>query len=109
MVIIIYGHRLSDKFKVMYGFIAMTVLIIVLPLVGHFFPSPSSKFYGCFVILTIFGAFNGMVQGQVFGLGGILPAKYMGSIMLGNGLSGILMTLLRMLFVLTIPDSSLYF
>lgn len=30
-----------------------------------------------------FGIINGTVQGQVFGLGGMLPGKYIGLIMFG--------------------------
>jgi hypothetical protein len=48
------------------------------------------------------------MSAQVFGLGGILPPKYMGVIMFGNGVSGIMMNVLRLIFVISLPDSSLY-
>jgi hypothetical protein len=38
---------------------------------------------------------GGIVQGSVFGLGGMLPGKYMGAVMFGNGLSGISLNILR--------------
>lgn len=44
----------------------------------------------------------------MFGLGGILPFKYMGSIMLGNGISGIACNVLRLIFVIALPDDTLY-
>lgn len=86
----------------------MGVICLLLPVMAHFLGSPDTEFYGCLLVLLIFGGFNGMVQAQVFGLGGILPGQYMGAIMFGNGLSGISTNLLRMAFTAAIPDSSLY-
>ena len=51
----------------------------------------------------VFGVFNGMVQGSVFGLAGVLPGKYMGAVMFGNGVSGVGCNLLRLIFVASFP------
>lgn len=104
----IWGYKLSDRFKIQYGFIGLAIIILLLPLLAHFLGSTTAKYYSCFITLFVFGAFNGMVQASVFGLGGVLPGKYMGAIMFGNGISGISMNLLRIIFILTLPDDSLY-
>jgi hypothetical protein len=44
------------------------------------------------------------MQSSIFGLGGILPGKYMGAIMFGNGLSGIFISLIRGICLLFIPS-----
>ena len=38
----------------------------------------------------------------------MLPGKYMGAIMFGNGISGIAMNVLRIIFILIMPEDSLY-
>ena len=106
--IIVYGYKLSDKTKIQHGFVGLTVIILLLPILAHYLATPGAKFISCFAALLVFGAINGMVQAQVFGLGGIMPGQYMGAIMFGNGISGIAMNLLRMVFVIALPDSSLY-
>jgi hypothetical protein len=84
------------------------LLTLSLPFAAHYAGSPKQKFVVCFLILNVFGFLNGCVQGQVFGLGGILPGKYMGSIMFGNGLSGIACNVLRMILNATMDAGSLY-
>ena len=50
-----------------------------------------------------------MVMGTVFGLAGIIPdPKYMGAVMVGNGVAGIASNLLRVVFVATFPDGTLF-
>jgi len=108
LVVIIYGHKLSNRFKIQYMFAGAGMIMLALPIAARFLPSPASKFYSCFFLLMCFGVINGAVQGQVFGLGGLLPGKYMGSIMFGNGLSGIIMNLLRIIFILFLGEGTLY-
>lgn len=108
LVVILYGHKLSNRVKIQFAFYAACVIILALPLMAHFLPTAQIKFVSCFILLMCFGVINGAVQGQVFGLGGLLPGKYMGSIMFGNGLSGISMNVLRVIFISTLPADSLY-
>lgn len=108
IVVILYGHKISNRVKIQFAFYAACVIILALPLMAHFLPTAQIKFVSCFILLMCFGIINGALQGQVFGLGGLLPGKYMGSIMFGNGLSGISMNVLRVIFIATLPADSLY-
>jgi len=105
---VVYGYKFSDRFKVQYAFFTGTLLILSLPLLAHFLGSASQSFWSCFVVLLAFGIVNGVVQAQVFGLAGILPGKYIGAVMFGNGLSGIGANLLRLIFVIALPSDTLY-
>ena len=57
-------------------------------------------------ILFLFGLVGGVVQASTFALGGILPGKYMGAIMFGQGISGISINLVRAICLIVIPDNS---
>lgn len=105
---VVYGYKLSDQFKIEKTFYTNTLLTLSLPLLAHFLSSAAASFWSCFFVLLNFGIVNGVVQGQVFGLASLLPGKYMGAVMVGNGLSGIFMNTLRLIFVLILPSDSLY-
>jgi hypothetical protein len=55
--------------------------------------------------MILFGIISGFVTAAVFGLAGMLPPKYVGAVMLGNGLSGILMSALRAIFLAALPSN----
>lgn len=80
----------------------ISVLMIVLPLVANAL-DPGASFGASLGILIVFGALGGIVQGSVFGLAGMLPGKYMGAVMLGNGLSGISLNILRAITIGIFP------
>jgi hypothetical protein len=101
---IVQGYKYTDRFKVQYAFYVGSVLIFSLPLLAHFLGSPAASFWSCFGVLLLFGIVNGCVQGQVFGLASVLPGKYIGSVMFGQGVSGIAMNSLRLVFVIFLGD-----
>lgn len=105
VIMIVYGHHLSNRFKVQVGFFVAALLTISLPFLAHMNEDPGSAFWSCFTILLMFGVVNGMIQGQVFGLASILPEKYMGAVMLGNGYSGITMNVLKAILMVILPGT----
>ena len=70
---IVQGYKFSDRFKVQYAFYFAAVLTLMLVPLAHFLPTPADAFWSCFFVLLVFGIVNGCVQGQVFGLAGVLP------------------------------------
>lgn len=98
----IYGHRYSFILRISGGYLAIAVLMLILPLVTNAL-EPGPAFAADLCILVVFGVFGGIVQASTFALGGILPGKYMGAIMLGNGLSGISLNVVRIICLVAIP------
>lgn len=62
MFIILYGHRISNRVKLQFSFFIAAAIIFTLPLLAHFLPNPTVKFYSCFCLLCGFGVINGAVQ-----------------------------------------------
>lgn len=79
------------------------VLIMILPFIVRYSGSPSLGFGLCITTLLIFGIFAGILQASTFAYSGMLPPKYMGAIMFGNGVSGIIIGLLRALCLIIFP------
>lgn len=63
VVMIVYGHHLSNQFKVQVGFLLAAALIISLPFLAHGNSDPGTAFWSCFAVLLFFGVVNGMIQG----------------------------------------------
>ena len=96
-------------------FLISATITVLLPFTANASSDPSTSFWACFGLLFIFGAVNGMAQGSVYGLAGILPGEYTGAVMFGNGISGVATNGLGMLFLAINPgvdnlySNSLYF
>jgi Nucleoside transporter len=98
----IYGHKLPYVTRIAGGYLIIGALMIVLPLVTNALESGAA--FGVVIsILVVFGVVGGIVQASTFAMGGMLPGKYMGGIMLGQGLSGIILNLCRILTLIIIP------
>jgi len=83
----IYGPRYTYTRRLFPGFIICAILTLSLGFGGNV--GGKAGFWICGVILFIFGWFSGINQGTVFAMAGGMPFKYMGAVMLGNGLAGI--------------------
>jgi hypothetical protein len=68
----LYGQNISYVTKIGGGFLAMSVIMIALPLCANFL-EPGPGFGTCMALLLIFGAIGGVVQGSVFALAGMFP------------------------------------
>lgn len=105
---ILYGNKVSYTVKLITGFIIESILMISLPLTAEYAvhgDNDSTAFYLCIILLLIFGIISGFVQNTIFGLAGMLPPKYMGAVMFGNGLSGITCNLINCITLVAFPDN----
>ena len=56
------------------------------------------------VLIFIMGTFNAICQTSVFGLAGTLPSQYMNLVMVGNGLAGVLVSILRLVCIASFSE-----
>jgi len=101
----IYGNKYPFVWRISGGYLVIAVLMIVLPLITNALTS-GGAFAADISILLIFGVFGGIVQSSTFALSGMLPPKYMGAVMFGQGISGIALNLCRAICLLAIPNNS---
>ena len=62
--------------------------------------------YILMVNIIINGAANAFVQGGLFGYASIFPSKYMGSMMIGQGLSGFILNSVKILMLAVFPPDN---
>lgn len=101
----IYGHKYSYVLKISGGYLITSVLMVIIPLVTQALDA-GPAFAADISILVVFGLIGGVIQSSTFALGGMLPPKYMGAIMFGQGISGITINLVRAICLLAIPDDA---
>ena len=99
----IFGGRLSLVARISGLYIVVAILMIMLPLITE---HVGDAFSIDVVILSLFGMAAGVIQASTFAVGGMLPGRYMGALMLGVGFSGIILNLLRAISLLAIPGDS---
>ena len=86
------------------GFFIISILMIVLPLTTNAL-DPDPAWAADLIILVIFGFFGGIVQSSSYGIASMLPPKYMGAVMFGNGFSGIILNVVRAITIVAFPST----
>ena len=61
IIMILIGHKFSNKFKVPTMYITGAILVLSLPFLTHYIPSVAAKFWVVFFVLLIYGPVNGIV------------------------------------------------
>lgn len=79
-----------------------------MPLSAEFIVDFNVTFWVLIGELALFSMCLGIMQSSTFGLGGVLPGKYMGAIMMGNGYAAIFMNALRAICLLSIPEHQIF-
>jgi NADH:ubiquinone oxidoreductase subunit 6 (subunit J) len=85
-------------------FFIIAVFMIALPMTAEYVPNKNMTFWIILLEICMFYLALGVMQSSIFALGGILPGKYMGAIMMGNGFSAIFISLVRGICLLFMPS-----
>jgi hypothetical protein len=101
--VIIYGGRYSFTSRIVITFMLSAVVLITIPILAHL--GGGLGFWTTFLVLFLFGIVTGVCQASVFSLAGGLPFKYMGAVMLGQGIAGIASNIFRALSLIIWPVS----
>jgi phosphatidylglycerophosphate synthase len=69
------------------------IVMVLIPIIANI--GGKIGYWSWFAILMIFGLISGIGIASVFSLAGGLPPKYMGAVVLGNGITGFVVNVLR--------------
>ncbi|CAI2366910.1 unnamed protein product [Moneuplotes crassus] len=93
---------LSLKIRLVASLMFILTMLFVLPLVSNFVTEPLAWILVILIIICV-GIANAFAQSGIFGFAGMLPEKYIGAVMFGNGLSGIVMNVFRIITLAIFP------
>ena len=77
--------------------------MLILPFIANI--GGSTAYWSCFFVLILLGALQGTTQGTVFTMAAAFPFKYIGAVMVGNGIAGIGSNLFRAATLIAFPSS----
>ena len=77
--------------------------MLILPFIANI--GGSTAYWSCFIVLIFLGALQGTTQGTVFTMAAAFPFKYIGAVMVGNGIAGIGSNLFRGATLVAFPAS----
>lgn len=88
--------------KQVIGCTGIIICFIATPVLAQFLNEKTGWILvlGCIMIM---GISTSIFQNGIFGFAGILPSKYISALMVGNGVSGILLVAFRAFTVVTLP------
>jgi equilibrative nucleoside transporter 1/2/3 len=96
--VVLYGPRLPFKWRIVPGFLAFIVILIVMVLVRNFWLAVG--------LAGAIGFCDAIVQGSIYGLSGQFHPRFVGAVMSGNGVAGTIITLLRVFTKIIIPENA---
>lgn len=96
-VVSIVAGKLSYNFKIGVMYLFTAVLTIILPFWPYMLKDEGVAFWICIVNLLMFGLCVSFLQASGFGFSGVLPGKYIGIFMVGQGVSGVGMNVIRLI------------
>lgn len=102
---IAYGHKFSFNMRIVVSYIIIACILIMTPIIVELAPGLSGFLIIC-LLTILMGSANAVGQTSIFGLAGTMPDKYTGAVMLGNGLSGLSIALIRLICLFTFPQNS---
>lgn len=106
-----WGRSYSFATRIVGSFICFLVTMIAVPVADLAMGENKEKsnevlFYGTCGLLLITGIADAIVQGSMYGLAGLFPPLYRQSIQNGNGVAGLVVSLLRVLTKASVPDDT---
>lgn len=101
-----FGKKIPIIYRILVPYFVIVFVLLAVPIMG-FAGIENHRTLGLaltLVLVVLTGVASSVLQGSLFGFGGMFPPKYMTALMSGNGVAGFLVSLLRVLTKATIES-----
>ena len=102
---IMYGHHFTYNKRIVTSYVSNAIILALTPLIVTLCSEDTGFVIIC-ILTVIGGAFIAIGQPSTFSLTGTLPDKYTNGVMFGNGISGLIVTCLRLICLGIFPENS---
>ena len=99
------SNKISFNVRLYASFVVILVWSVSMPFITEYIGGRSG-WWILMISIVINGAANSFVQGGLFGYASIFPSKYMGSMMIGQGLSGFILNFIKILTLIILPPDN---
>ena len=90
--------------KVVPAYLAFLVILVAIPVLGFIGIHGNLGFVITLIFVFVTAAFTAILQGGIFGFAGMLSPLYIQAVMLGNGVAGIVTSVIRVITKVTIES-----
>jgi hypothetical protein len=102
--VIIVGQKYSFTLRIVSAFLIQALLLVIIPFLANI--GGTVGYWSVFAILFLLGLIGGIGGSSMFSMAGGLPPKYMGVMFLGQGITGILINILRAITLISWPSGN---
>lgn len=110
LFILAYAHKSTSFVRINVGFVLFVLALVVVPLMDVWYVKGRVGIYGGFYVavgaVAVSGVGDALVQGSIIGAAGEMPERYMQAVVAGTGVSGVLVSLLRLLTKAIYPQDA---
>ncbi|KAL8157112.1 equilibrative nucleotide transporter 1 [Apium graveolens] len=110
LFILAYAHKSTSFVRINAGFVMFVLALVVVPLMDvGYVKGRVGVFEGFYVAVgavAVCGIGDALVQGSIIGAAGEMPERYMQAVVAGTGVSGVLVSLLRLLTKAIYPQDA---
>ncbi|KAG2386256.1 hypothetical protein C9374_002702 [Naegleria lovaniensis] len=101
--------KLSPKipmaWKMYPSFVVTLLVLIAVPILGYSGVNGTPGFVVTILLIVLSALCTAVLQGNIFGMSGMLPSSYITAVMSGNGVAGVACSFLRIVTKLTIEQN----
>jgi hypothetical protein len=102
-LLVFFGNKFSYKVQLFASLVISAIALVLLPVVVYFFSGISGFLVTSFIILFQ-GFANAVLLSSFYGIASFLPFKYIIAFSTGQGLSGIIMNVIRYIVIFAFGD-----
>ncbi|KAL0481470.1 equilibrative nucleoside transporter [Acrasis kona] len=95
IILVLVGRRIPMLLKTIPSYICLFLILIAVPVLGFAGVNTNAGFYITLTLVCLLGISSSILQGGIFGLAGMLPSTITQAVMSGNGLSAVVVILIR--------------
>eukprot|EP00026_Physarum_polycephalum_P009152 Phypoly_transcript_09264.p1 GENE.Phypoly_transcript_09264~~Phypoly_transcript_09264.p1 ORF type:complete len:429 (+),score=51.86 Phypoly_transcript_09264:114-1400(+) len=110
-MVVKWGRGYSFKARIAGPFVLFLLVMCAIPIAdaavgGQYTKSNDLLFYGTLFLIFTVGVSDAITQGSLYGLAGLLPPIYSHAVMNGNGVAGLVTSVLRVGTKISFPDTN---
>lgn len=99
VVVVAVGQRVSSAIRILPGLVVFVLVLVAL----LFLKKGDSTIYIANVLMGLMGTMDAIVQGSTYGLAGQFHPRFINAVMAGNGIAGIVISVVQITILLILP------
>lgn len=106
LVLVKYGRHYTFHGRILGGFVCFFVVMSLVPVLDFINLADEKMFWITLGLVLVTGVGDAIVQGSMYGMASLFPPLYAQAIQNGNGIAGVIASLLRIVTKASLPETT---